>query len=420
MQLKANHKTPLRLALAAATATLLGTPPTVAQEESDNNPWQINTAILIYKEDDGRVEAIEPVVALKKDFGDEHILDVKVAADTLTGASPNGAVPSTAPQTFTSPSGKSTTVTPPGETPYDESFRDLRTALGVQWEQPWQERHRISVGGNLSNEHDFQSVSANASIATDFNNKNTTLSVGLGLENDKIKAVGENPQPLSTYGSGNKIGQQSRRITDLLVGVTQVMHRRWLTQVNLSAGKSSGDHNDPYKIVSIVDSGGVPTSYVYESRPDSRSRQSLFWQNKVHLERDVIDASYRFFRDDWGIRAHTLDFKYRWLLAPQKFLEPHVRWHSQRHANFFRHFLPSGSLPEHVSADPRLASFNATTIGLKYGQELGRNSEWSIRLERYVQRGDAHPPEAIGQLRQQNLFPAVRATLLSASYSFEF
>jgi hypothetical protein len=29
----------------------------------------------------------------------------------------------------------------------------------------------------------------------------------------------------------------------------------------------------------------------------------------------VVDIGYRFYRDDWGIRAHTLDLRYRWELG---------------------------------------------------------------------------------------------------------
>ena len=64
-----------------------------------------------------------------------------------------------------------------GEVPLDDSFKDTRAALNLSWEQPWGDRNKISVGGNISKEYDFTSLGLNAAIARDFNNKNTTLSL---------------------------------------------------------------------------------------------------------------------------------------------------------------------------------------------------------------------------------------------------
>ena len=52
---------------------------------------------------------------------------------------------------------------------------------------------RLSLGVNLSSEYDFQSLGANAALARDFDDRNTTLSLGLAIEGDRIKPVGGTP-----------------------------------------------------------------------------------------------------------------------------------------------------------------------------------------------------------------------------------
>ena len=52
------------------------------------------------------------------------------------------------------------------------------------------------------------------------------------------------------------------------------MTRTWLSEFNLSVDRFTGYLNDPYKITSIIDSAGNTTGYVYESRPDQRTRKS--------------------------------------------------------------------------------------------------------------------------------------------------
>jgi hypothetical protein len=426
----------VRLALAAASASLLAGV-TQAQEET---PWLVDTALSVYSESDSRVTAIEPIVSLRKDMGGDRLLAMKLTLDSLTGASPSGAIASKEAQTFTGPSGNSSYSAAAGETPLDDSFKDTRVALNMNWEQPWGERNRVSVGGNFSNEYDFTSAALNTAISRDFNTKNTTLSLGLNVETDSIKPVGGTPDSLSTLQVGKNTtnksgGTESKTVTDILFGVSQVMNRHWLTQVNFSLGDSSGYHSDPYKIVSVLNADGTLANnpiaagkwYLYDSRPDSRSRQSIYWGNKIHLTQDVIDVSYRYHTDDWGIDSHTLDFRYRYEMRGNMYLEPHVRWYSQTAADFYRLYLSNGvdtnngaAVLKYASADTRLGKFTGTTIGLKYGIELGRNSELNFRFEQYKQTGDVNVPSTATALNGLTLYPDLNAIVMLVGYSFEF
>ncbi len=437
---KSNHKTSagnIALLLAAASVNLVS-----ATSHAKESPWQVDSSLLVYSESDSRVTAIEPIVALKKDLGDERIFSMKMTLDSLTGASPNGAVASNNPQTFTGPSGENSYTADAGETPLDDSFKDTRAALNLGWEQPWGERNKISVGGNFSKEYDFTSVALNAAIARDFNNKNTTLSFGVGYEADQINPVGGTPVELTAmvYGEENEDLKQTRsdeskNVLDVLLGVTQVMNRHWVTQLNYSYGSSSGYHTDPYKILSVLDDQGnivnhpsadIDNWYAYESRPDSRTRHSLYWANKIHLTEDVIDFSYRYYTDDWGIDSHTLDLRYRYQFAGNMYFEPHVRWYQQTAADFYNLYLlqsqqvtGSSINLDYASADPRLAELSGITFGLKYGIEFSRTSEFNIRVEQYTQSYEVNRSD-LPELAGLDLAPDMEAMTISVGYSFEF
>lgn len=434
----------VRLALATASAGLLH--PMVHAE--DGTPWQADSALMVYSEADSRVTAIEPIVALKKDLGGERIFSLKLTLDSLTGASPNGALPANQVQTFTGPSGETTYTANPGELPLDDQFKETRAAINLNWEQPLGERNRVSVGGNFSNEFDFTSTALNLALARDFNDKNTTLSLGVNLESDSIKPVGGTPVPLTpkTYTSDQfddegdddrKTGSnESKTVTDALIGITQVMNRHWLLQLNYSYGTSSGYHTDPYKIASVLDETGalvenpeVPGTpwYLYESRPDNRVRHSLFFGNKIHLTEDVIDIAYRYYTDDWGVDSHTLDFRYRYQFAETMYLEPHLRWYQQTAADFYHLYIneateTAAGVPtlEYVSADPRLSELTGSTIGLKYGIELSRSSEFYIRAEEYTQTYNAKAPDTMINLQGLDLSPDLKAMSILVGYTFEF
>ena len=425
MQLTHKKMPAFRAALAAASCGLLGLATTTAHakdDATDNNKWQVDTAVLYYAEDNGRVTAAEPIVNFKKDYGDERVLNLKVTLDSLTGASPNGATSSSQAQTFTSPSGNKQYTTPANSQPLDSEFKDTRAAIHANWEQPLNEDYKASVGGGISSEFDFKSLSLNGAISKNLNNKNTTLSVGLGIELDTLNSVGGKPKPLSSMAANIKEGDDNKTVVDALLGITQVINRKMIMQWNYSLSSSSGYHTDPYKLLSVVDSvTGLPQDYLYESRPDSRTRHSLFWQTKYHLTEDVIDLSYRYMTDDWGIKSHTLDLRYRFELGNDSYLEPNVRFYTQTAADFYHYFLVQGqATPQFASADPRLGQFDATTFGIKYGKALSKDSEFSVRVEQYAQTGNSSPSEAIGQLKTQNLFPDLNALVVQFGYSFSF
>ena len=418
----------LRAGLMAATCALLA-PMARAQTPSDD-PNQVDAGLLYYQEDGGRVRSIDAIVKLNRDLGDERVLGAQVSVDSLTGGSPNGAVAQKSAQTFATPSGNTLTGSLRGEhaqvysiaagkQPLDTSFHDLRIAGDLSWTQPVGIGNKLAVGGHLSKEYDFISASANGMFSHDFNNKNTTLGMGASAEFDQVKAVGGAPVAGTSYALFRKQdGSDNKRVYGAQLGVTQVIARNWITQLNLAVDRSTGYLNDPYKILSLVNATGVTTGYYFESRPDTHTRKSAYLGNKLALGSSVLDFSYRFGTDDWGIDSHTVEAKYRLHVGGSAYIEPQLRWYKQSAADFYRLFLaatPTG----YMSADPRLAAFTAKTVGLKLGMPLANGDEVSVRLEGYQQDPKVHS-SALAGLSGLDLNPRLRAVVLQLDWRFGF
>ncbi len=418
--------------LAAATCALLGQAvpgPVAAQELA---PWDIDTSMLVYSESDGRVRDVSLTARARKEMREEKFLNLSLAIDSLTGASPSGAVPAGAVQTFTSPSGDSQYTIAPRAQALDTSFLDTRTALTANWEMPLTRLALLSVGASMSDEYDYTHTGVNARLARDFNNRNTTLSVGVALANDTISPVGGSPVALAPMlglgASANKRGDESKDVTDWLLGVTQVLNRHTVVQINYSLSQSDGYLTDPYKILSVVDPvTGIPVAgpagsglnrYLFESRPDSRDKQSVFALLKRDIDGDVLESSYRYMTDDWGVDSHTFELRYRWSFGAQ-YLQPHLRFYQQTAADFYRSVLFAGAaLPANASADHRLGEFDGLTVGLKYGKVTDSGREWSARIEYYTQSGQASPGSAVGALAGFDLYPDLKALIAQFSYNF--
>lgn len=438
MQLK--HPARLRRALAAASCTLLGAGAARAADE-----WSFDSALLIYSEPD-RVTAVEPVVQARWDRGDDEYMNFRLTVDVLTGASANGAVPAPFAQTFTKSSGGGSYAVRAGETPLDPEFRDTRVALNWGWELPLSSVSRWNLGANLSKEYDYASLAASLGYARDFNLKNTTVSAGISLGRDAWNPVGGTPVPLSVMSAPwvdkdddddglidglpaaappARLADDGKTLVDILFSVTQVLSPRALVQLNYSYGRSSGYLTDPYKLVSVVDATpgageGLPVRHLYESRPDTRTKHAVYSAYKRRLERgDTWELNYRYLWDDWGITSHTLESRYRWMLGRSTYLQPHLRVYRQGEADFYTRFLEDGApLPVHATADYRLGEFTGTTLGLKWGREYAPGKEFGVSLAYYRQSGDSHPPEAIGALRDLDLFPVVDALMVQFNWNY--
>jgi Protein of unknown function (DUF3570) len=439
MQLKSNgprtHIGSARKQLMAASCALLGAAAARGQDSHMASPdsrlledWGVDSALAYYHED-GRIQAIEPVVQVAKVFADGEALDFNFTFDALSGASPNGALTSHSAQTFASPSGKQQhryTVAA-GQLPVDPDYQDDRVAVAGTWTLPLTRLDQLSVGAKVSGEDDFYSATVNISVAHDFDEKNTTLALGIYNEFDSIHPIGGAPVPGSDYDLGEKqANSKSKDGIGALLGVTQVMTRKWVSELNLSVDRFHGYLNDPYKFTSIIDGAGGTTGYEYEARPDQRLRKSVYSENRVGWSSNVSSAlSLRYMSDDWGVRSETAQLHLRWTFANrERYLEPTFRWYRQTAAEFYEPYaLDAGtSSMRYQSSDSRLASFHALTYGVKYAQKLPglgsrSESEVSIRAEYYQQTLENRIPAPAG-LQGLDLYPGLKAFLVQVGWRF--
>ena len=416
---------------------------------------QVDTALLIYQEAGGRVSAIEPTLDLSVHGADGRRFDLGLTADAVSGATPNGAVPSDRAQNFVTPlkaAGSTTTVTsasggstvitlpptpgqiaaaalgrqytvPANTLPMDRGFKDHRGEISLGWSQPLGAITEVGASASLSVERDYNAFSFSTHAAQTFNGNNTTINLSLNGELDTSDPFGGIPTPLAVMSADFKSpSSRDKQQLGFVLGVTQMLTRRWLMQLNYSFDQQSGYQNDPYRIISQVDSAsGEPLQSLYESRPNARQSQSVFWENKLSLGPAITDLSLRYYTDSWGIRSKTAEISERLNLGSMFYLEPSARWYSQTAANFFQYFLVGGQpLPAYVSSDIRLGKFDALTYGAKIGFVLSRRSEIYIKASYYDQTGTAHPANAIGQLKTQDLFSGIKASSVFAGYSWDF
>lgn len=444
MQLDASQRMgSIRKRLSAAACVLIaaGTPAMARPDSAATT--QIDATGLLYGEAN-RTNVVEPAVRVTRLFPNGQSLSAQFELDVMTGASPTGAMPSGQIQTTTSASGTTTTL-PAGGLPMS-TFQDLRGAFDLEWQRPLGPI-TTTAGGHFSREKDYQSLGLSGQLSIDLFSRLTTLTLGGGLNRDGVfpvsttasntpggddaRSVFASPVPSLDHSAPLAVsaddGQvrgptRSKHVTSALIGISQVLSRRWLMSVNASRTLENGYLTEPYKMVSLLDDNGDPASQIGENRPDHRHRTDVLAGSVYHLTKDVIYSSYRYYWDDWGVRSHTYDLKYRFELTDQRYVQPHVRYYVQSAADFFRFGVIHGPpVPEFVSSDARLGPLHSATIGATYGFQIPNYpGEFSVRAEYLRQWGDGHPKGAVGNQRQFDLFPPVSIGSLLIGYSVGF
>ena len=135
----------------------------------------------------------------------------------------------------------------------------------------------------------------------DFNEKNTTLSIGVNDENDIIQPIGGTPVALSDYAAFDKTGNQSKNGAGVLLGVTQVMTRHWLTELSCRSIDFPGYLNDPYKIVSVIDATATRPATSMRTAPEVARVAALTGRIGSAASASSAALSLRYMTDTWGI-----------------------------------------------------------------------------------------------------------------------
>jgi hypothetical protein len=227
------------------------------------------------------------------------------------------------------------------------------------------------VGLSHSGENDYISrgVSLLATRATE--DKNTTWTAGVGLNRDVI-----NP-------SNRIVFNESKRGTDFILGVTQVMSMNDIVQVNLGYFNGRGYFSDPYKI--------------YDERPRDRSHETLQarWNHHFSELNGTSRLAYRYYTDNWGIRSHTFDAEWVQAFGDGWRVAPALRYYTQTAANFYVEADPTLSpFPpnppanaRYFSEDQRVSAFGGLTMGVKLSKQLNLDTKVDVKFEQYGQKG---------------------------------
>lgn len=329
-----------------------------------------------WQEDDQRIRVDSQYGLIEADLSASTHFKIMGLIDSITGATPTGEKP----------------LTPGAPTPL-ANMEDRRKAWDTSVSHQFS-RVNLTLGYANSRESDYVSNGWSLNTVTDFNDKNTSLLVGYGRTDDKI-----NEEKLGWTIKRPKTGN------DFMIGVIQLVDPNTSVTANVSYGQSRGYMSDPYKIVSTTMLDLDPGFYytVPENRPMAKNKVSVFLAANHNVERfhGALDASYRFYRDTFGISSHTVSLLWIQKIGEHVVVQPSIRLYRQSAADFYypdtdaagvvTTYEPllgetgTGKAPFY-SSDYRLAKMQTVDVGLKVIWNIKPWVSVDVAYNRYTSR----------------------------------
>ncbi len=297
--------------------------------------------------------------------------------------------------------------------------------LSYQWDEA-----AMDLGGGISIENDYESRFVNLGGRLDFNQKQTTLDIGLSYTNSDIHA---RPNPFGNpfwIWTGRHLGNinfstetgyfnisGTRQDWSTHLGLTQIINTASVMKLGMSYTRSTGFLENPYKLATVYNTDTAAsiaegiTRYggqtFLEQRPDERNlwQWSAGWVQYIKPLDAALHFDYSFAHDDWGINAHTFEADWVQPLGTGWTMTPRIRYYSQSAADFYgAYFFGGGQAnltnpdpndpnqktfnpPENFSSDQRLSGYGTLSGGLTVEKKFAKGVSLETGFEYYTHQG---------------------------------
>jgi len=288
--------------------------------------------------------------SFKRELNERFTLTVEGIHESMSGSSPWYVVPDPERGPLQVMSGAT----------ISEVRNEIKLALSIKKQDIV---HSVQAGYSTENDYDALFAAYTGSYKQD--NKHTTLLWGVSFSDDRLS-----PTDAISFG---RVQHAEKSSFSASLGLTRIINRNALIQSGIQVTTQDGYLSDPYKEMWI--NGGLE----FDHRPDTRTAFSWTTRFRQYLigSNAALHADYRYYNDDWGVTAHTLDLSWNQPIGEHFELVPSIRYHSQRAAKFYTPTIIGEKQPDFWSNDYRLATYGA----LRYRLSATWRAEiWSASL----------------------------------------
>jgi hypothetical protein len=244
-----------------------------------------------------------------------------------------------------------------------------------------------SAGFITSKEPDYKANTSYFAVSQDMFGDLTTLTLGYRRGWDRVF------RDIKTPGGVLENDPTFRQRADhrgYSLSLTQILTRNAILGFNYELLTDQGYLANPYRKIRYLSPGqGAGFTLADQVYPNTRTSHSASAQLKYYLPyRAALTGQYRFFRDTWGVRAHTAELDYTHPVSKHLILDGSLRYYRQGAADFYSDLFPRANYQNFMARDRELAAFHSYTLGVGASYQfavpgvrsLGRNS-FNVRVD---------------------------------------
>ena len=261
------------------------------------------------------------------------------------------------------------------------SARDVRIHGDFGYSREQKAKGTIwGVGTGVSKEYDYLSFNVAGSFAKTSQDGNRQLSLAGQVFLDQVTLI--TPIELRDLGSSrgkSQYGTDTRQTYNFTVAYSQVLSKRLQAAISTELVSQNGLLSTPFHRVYFRDNPAqntIPTlndNFIprfstaarIENLPRSRFKYPVSLRLNYYASDLVqIRGFYRFYNDNFGIRAHTFELELPVKVTPFFVAYPFYRYHTQTASTYFAPFAQHSIADEFYTCDYDLAAFAAHKVGL--------------------------------------------------------
>lgn len=299
-----------------------------------------------------------------------------VTNGTLTGASSSsGTTGNIQPvQAVTSASGRGGSKSRPSRVNSDPnavialtsaSYRDTRVYPTLGWSVK-NDKTRTTLGAStsFSTEYDYKSMGVSLNFTKTSKDNNREFGVKLNAFFDTWSVILPVELRPVGYGSGSEhdptpIDYKPRNSFSAAISLAKVINSRLQVAIIAEPSYQEGLLSTPYHRVYFQ--GG---SEGLEKLPGTRMKLPVALRANYFLgDKFIIRSFYRYYQDDWGMKAHTVNLEASIRLSPFVAISPFYRFHTQNGISYFAPYQQNAVSSEFHTSDYDLSTLQTHFVG---------------------------------------------------------
>jgi Protein of unknown function (DUF3570) len=240
------------------------------------------------------------------------------------------------------------------------SRQDIHIYPSVSWSMK-NAKNRITQGltYSFSTEWDYKSHGFTASWAKASKDNNRELSIKASAFIDRWSII--LPIEFRTSGTQTRGREETkpRNSYNVSFSLSQVINERFQLMAVVEPSYQEGLLSTPYHRVFFSDN-----TKTVEKLPGSRFKLPIGLRASYFFgDNSIVRAFYRYYMDNWGMTAHTVNLEGSYKITPFISISPYYRLNSQTAVDYFRAYQQNNSASAYYTSDYDISDMNTNFYG---------------------------------------------------------